>query len=144
MHTIDTVITIEAEPETVWSILVDFARYEEWNPFILRGTGQAVVGQTLKVDIRPPGDKEMTHQPTVITVEPARHLAWLGKVSIPGILAARHEFVLEPAGTGTELRQKEGFSGLIVPFLKATLRRTEQGFHEMNQALKARAEATTN
>jgi hypothetical protein len=82
----------------------------------------------------------MTHRPTVLVAEPGRYLRWLGKLALPGLFAARHEFLLEPAGAGTRLRPREDFAGLLVPFLKATLRRTEAGFDATNRALKQRAE----
>jgi hypothetical protein len=137
---IDTSIMISSPPERVWEILVDFARYEEWNPFILRAEGEPTTGTTLKVHIQPPGDKGMTHQPTVQVAEPARHLQWLGKVAIPGMFSGRHEFILEAAEGGTLLRQREEFGGFLVPFLRRTLDRTEDGFQQLNQALKERAE----
>ncbi len=140
VHTIDTSITIAAEPAGVWEIIVDFDHYHEWNPFIPNASGSATVGSVLTVEIKPPGEKAMTHRPTVITVEPGRRLQWLGKLSVPGMFAARHEFVVTPDGDGTLLRHREEFRGLLVPFLRATLRRTEAGFHAMNQAVKQRAE----
>lgn len=140
MHTIDTSITIAAEPATVWAIIVDFDRYREWNPFILKASGETVVGAVLTVEIKPPGDRAMTHRPTVITVEPGRRLRWLGKLPVPGMFSAQHEFVVRENGDGTLFQHREEFRGLLVPFLRGTLRRTEAGFHAMNQALKQRAE----
>lgn len=140
MHTIDTSIMIAAEPRAVWDIVVDFARYHEWNPFIVGAEGEARVGTVLAVRIRPPGGKAMTHRPTVIEAEPDRRLRWLGKVAVPGLFSARHEFLVQPDGDGTLLRHREEFRGLLVPFLKRTLRQTEEGFHAMNRALKQRAE----
>jgi hypothetical protein len=52
-----------------------------------------------------------------------------------------HEFLLEPVHGPTRLRHRERFTGLLVPFLTRTLRRTARGFEELNQALKQRAEA---
>lgn len=138
MRVIDTAIEIDAAPAKVWEILMDFDKYEKWNPFILRAEGEVAVGNTIKAFIRPPGDKGMTHQPTIVRAEPGRHLQWLGKV--PGLLKARHEFILEPVGDGTKLRHREEFSGIVVPFLGRTLHRTEAGFQALNEALKVRAE----
>ncbi|GAA5037462.1 hypothetical protein HNP84_003135 [Thermocatellispora tengchongensis] len=140
MRTIDTSIVIEAPPQAVWDVLADFAGYAEWNPFIVRAEGEAVAGSVLSLHIRPPGGAGMTHHPTVLVAEPARHLRWLGKVAIPGLLAARHDFILEPHGQGTLVRHREVFTGLLVPFLRRTLRRTEEGFAALNAALKERAE----
>ncbi|MEO3858263.1 SRPBCC domain-containing protein [Acrocarpospora sp. B8E8] len=141
MHTIDTGLIIKAAPAEVWAVIADFGSYAEWNPFILRAEGEAVEGSTLRLHIRPPGEKGMTHQPTVLIAEPARRLCWLGKVSVPGLFAARHEFILEPIDEGTRFRHREVFTGLLVPLLRRTLRRTETGFELLNQALKKRVEA---
>lgn len=140
MHTIDTSVTIAATPRAVWDIVVDFASYVEWNPFIQRASGVAEVGTVLTVEIKPAGGKAMTHRPTVLVADPGERLQWLGKVAVPGLFAARHEFVLQPDGDGTHVQHREEFRGLLVPFLKGTLRQTEAGFEAMNQALKERAE----
>lgn len=141
MRTIESSIVIAAAPERVWTILVDFARYAEWNPFIPRAEGRPVVGATLTLFIRPPGEKGMTHQPTVLVADRAGELQWLGKVAVPGLLSARHSFTLESVGEGTRLRQREEFRGLLVPLLRRTLDRTGHGFVQLNAALKERAEA---
>ncbi|MEO3814220.1 SRPBCC domain-containing protein [Sphaerisporangium sp. B11E5] len=140
MRVIDSSIEIAAAPEEVWAVLTDFSRYEEWNPFVIRAEGEATVGTTLTLDIRPPGGTASTHHPTVRIAEPGRHLRWLGTAGKPWLLSARHDFVLEPAGTGTRLRHSETFTGLLVLPLKRTLDQSEKGFAQLNQALKERAE----
>lgn len=140
MHTVETTISIAAPPAAVWDVLVDFESYHEWNPFIRRGAGVAAAGSELTLEVQPPGDKAMTHHPTVTVAEPVRHLQWLGVVRTPLLFGGRHEFILEPEGEGTKLRQREYFTGVAVLFLKKTLRRTEEGFHALNRALKQRAE----
>lgn len=40
MIVVRTGIDIPAAPMAVWSVLVDFAAYEEWNPFIVRASGE--------------------------------------------------------------------------------------------------------
>ena len=75
-------------------------------------------------------------------VEPNAELAWRGSAAIPGLFAGRHYFRLEPEGAGAcRLVHGEDFSGLLVPFFGGILADTEKGFHAMNAALKARAEA---
>jgi hypothetical protein len=138
-HTIHTSVTIAAEPRAVWEVLVDFAAYHEWNPFVLEAEGDARVGSVLTVRIQPPGGKAMTHRPTVIAAEPGARLRWHGRLPIPGLFDARHEFALLPQGDGTLFRHSEVFDGLLVPVLRSTLERTEHGFHAMNQAIRTRA-----
>jgi hypothetical protein len=140
MYTIETSVDIAAPPECVWGVLVGLAEYAEWNPFMPYAEGEVTAGRTIKVLIRPPGDEGMVHQPTIVVAEPGKRLQWLGKVAVPGLFSACHEFVLEPVTTGTRLRHREEFTGVLVPFLRGTLRRTEEDFHAMNRALKDRAD----
>jgi uncharacterized protein YndB with AHSA1/START domain len=47
-------IEIDARPEEVWHVLMDFRSYPEWNPFIVSIEGEARPGARLKVRIAPP------------------------------------------------------------------------------------------
>lgn len=135
-----TELVIGAPPEIVWGILMDFARYPEWNPFIVEISGTAAVGARLHVRIVPPGRTGITMRPIVRAVEPNRELRWLG--SLAGFFKGEHRFVLEPHESGTRFVQAETFSGLLVPLFRRSLDTdTRQGFEEMNHALRERAEA---
>src|SRR5215212_9002349 len=124
MRTIETAIDIDASPDEVWAVVTDFARYPEWNPFLVRAEGNPVVGDRLEV------------------VESGRHFAWLGHLVVPGLFDGRHEFVLEPAGSGTRFVQREQFRGILVPLLGSKLfEQTEAGFVLMNEALAERSAA---
>ena len=67
VKTLETEVTIRATPEQVWSVLTDFAQYPAWNPFIREASGEAKAGAHLTVRIKPPGGKEMTFRPTVLS-----------------------------------------------------------------------------
>lgn len=136
-------VEIAAPPERVWSVLVDFAAYPEWNPFIRSVQGVCEQGARLTVRIEPPGARGMTFKPTVLSVEPAHELAWLGRVLAPGIFDGEHRFTIERMDGGrSRLVQSERFRGVLVPLFAKTLTATEHGFDAMNQALKQRSEAT--
>ena len=49
MRVLETEIHITASPERVWSVLMDFDRYPDWNPFIRRARGRVEVGEKLEV-----------------------------------------------------------------------------------------------
>jgi hypothetical protein len=142
-HHLHTVIEINAEPERVWSILADFARYPEWNPFIRSIQGELKQGARLEVRIQPSGTKGMTFRPSVQAVNTGYELRWLGHFMFPGIFDGEHSFVIESIAAGrVRLLQSERFSGILVPLFKGGLNRdTKRGFEEMNLALKVRAEA---
>jgi hypothetical protein len=137
---IETEILIHAVPERVWAVLMDFSAYPAWNPFILAIEGKAEPGETLRVTMRPPGGKAQSFKPKVLRADSPEAFVWRGSLPIPGVFTGEHSFQLTRAGDDTRLRHSESFSGLLVPLLRKMLVRTEEGFNQMNAALKARAE----
>lgn len=84
MHEIKTEIEIAATPERVWSILIDFIAYPQWNPFIRSINGVIKTGERLTAFIQPTGSKGMTFRPTVFVALPNQELRWLGHLLLPG------------------------------------------------------------
>jgi len=138
---IETATDIAAPAGAVWRVLIDFAAYPDWNPFIRRLQGEPVVGTRLEVTLQPPGSGAMSFKPTVLVAEPGRELRWRGRVLVPGLFDGEHAFRLEPAPSGCRFHHDESFSGLLVPLFGGMLAKTEQGFGAMNEALKRRVEA---
>ncbi len=136
-----TEIEILAPPSAVWSALVDFPAYRDWNPFIAHIAGELRAGARLEVRISPPEGSEMTFRPTLLLVEPERELRWKGHLWIPGLFDGEHFFRLTEVEPGrTRFVQGENFSGILVKLLGRALTRTARGFVFMNQALKRRVE----
>jgi hypothetical protein len=135
-------VEIEATPDRIWSVLTDFAAYHDWNPFIVQATGQPVPGTRLELQMRLSGRRPTTIRPEVLEADPARRLRWLGRLLLPGLFDGEHTFTIQPAGPGrTRLTQHEEFRGLLAPLvLRLIAKPTLASFHQMNQALKARAE----
>jgi len=120
---------------------MDFPAYARWNPFIRSIEGRAVVGETLKAFIQPPGSGGLRVAPAVLVVEPNRAFRWKGKLLVPGLFDGEHFFEIEPATGGVLFRHGEIFTGLLVPLLRRSLNgATRQGFIAMNEALKREAE----
>ena len=140
---IETEVDIAASPETVWEVLTDLDRYEEWNPFVTSSQGRVAVGETLRNRLEPPGGRTMTFAPRVTVADEPRVFEWLGKLGVSGVFDGRHRFELEPTQSGTRLVHSEEFGGIAVPFLMGakTQAQTREGFVEMNDALRARCEA---
>ena len=140
MQTIATDITIDAPTDAVWAVLTDFERYDEWNPFIIRGAGEARVGAELDLTMKVVGESRF--RPTVQIVEAGRVLEWLGAAGRPGIFDGRHRFELVADGDRTRLMHTEVFSGFLHrPLLAVIGRRTRAGFEAMNRALADRVAA---
>jgi hypothetical protein len=143
MRELRTEIEIDAAPERVWTVLVDFSRHAEWNPFIRDIEGEPLEGERLSIRIEPPGGKAMRFRPTVLTAVPSQELRWLGRLGFPGIFDGEHIYTLGSLDSGerTRLIHREEFRGLLVPlFWKNLDAGTRRGFEEMNVALKKRVE----
>ncbi|MFG3255698.1 SRPBCC family protein [Streptomyces sp. NPDC048172] len=134
-------IHVAAPPEQVWDVLADFARFHEWNPFLVEAAGRPEPGTRLKLLFRlPDGGMEMVFRPTVLAAERGRLLRWRGRFGMPGIFDGVHSFVLTPRAGGTDVLQSEDFSGALVPVLRSVITATERGFAQLNTALKSRTE----
>lgn len=141
MREIKTQIAINAGAEKVWEILMDFAAYPDWNPFIKSISGKPERGKQIQVKIHPPGGKAMSFKPEILGCEPHKEFRWRGKFLIKGLFDGEHYFQLESKSPKrTLLIHGEHFSGILLPLLKGTLGQAENGFKAMNQALKSRCE----
>jgi hypothetical protein len=60
---------------------------------------------------------------------------------INGLFDGEHYFILKPNEKGTtDFIHGEKFSGILVPFFKGMLKKTQEGFELMNQELKILSE----
>jgi hypothetical protein len=139
---IKTEILINATPERVWEILINFDDYPNWNPFIKSIKGQAKAGNKITVRIEPPEAKGMTFNPRILTLEISKELSWLGHLLFPGLFDGRHKFeIIDNEDGTTTFKQSERFKGVLVPLFKSQLNtNTKHGFIEMNEKLKELAE----
>ncbi|MFG2598717.1 SRPBCC family protein [Streptomyces sp. NPDC048462] len=140
MRRISSEVHIVADPGRVWAVLTDFARFKDWNPFLVSAAGQADPGARLALRFRLPGGREMDFGPTVLAVEPGRLLRWRGRLGMPGIFDGVHSFELTARDGGTHVRQSEQFSGALVPFCGSLIRQSGEGFATLTDALKTRVE----
>jgi hypothetical protein len=140
--TLQTQVDIEASKEKVWSILIDFPAYPQWNPFIKSISGEPKAGAELDVHIQPPDQRGITLHPKVLSAIPGQELKWLGHLFIPGIFDGEHHFLIhEMSADRVSFVQEEVFKGVLIPFTGEMLDSTRQGFEQMNEALKNRTEA---
>jgi len=137
-----TEIEINANSDIVWNVLIDFNKYDQWNPFIRKIIGEPIEGSRIDIFIETPGGKNRKYEPTVTTVNPELELRWLGK---SWALNGEHIFSIEKIREGyVRFIQRELFGGLLTGFFGKSLDTDiRQGFEEMNKALKERAEHRT-
>ena len=141
-RTIRSAIEIRAPLDTVWRILTDFSAYPEWNPHIRQVRGKPLVGGRLTIRSRPPGGRAVVLRPIVVAWSPPTELRWRGTFITRLLFSGEHGFKLEPiADTRVRFHQDETFSGLLVPlYARLRLPKTREGFAQVNEALRERAE----
>ena len=143
VRNIETEITINASPETVWEVLLDHKAYPQWNPFIKEISGTAQPGEKLVVSIKPPESKAMEFKPLVLVNEKEKEFRWIGKLLVKGIFDGEHYFLLESLGPNeTRFTQGENFTGILSGLMMKMIgENTLKGFKSMNDALKVKAES---
>lgn len=142
MRNIETSITINASSQKVWSILTDFEKYKDWNPFIINVEGQPKKGTKLANTMQLEGQKPQTFKPSILVVDNEKEFRWKGHLFVKGIFDGEHYFLLEQLNEQeVRLTQGENFSGFLSNLiLKMIEEKTISGFEKMNMALKERAE----
>jgi hypothetical protein len=138
-------IDIEAKPQEVWDVLVDFDSHAGWDPFVTRISGKPAVGERLEVTVKPVGGRAMDFRPEVLAARPGRELRWLGHLWVRGLFDGEHAFEIERVDDDrVRFIQSERVRGVLVPFLARSLDRgTKPGFEALNRALKERVEGRT-
>ena len=143
-RSIDTAIEIAADPQRVWDVLGDFARYPEWNRFLLQVAGKRAVDAQIRFRFELPRGFRMNATAIVLKAEPARELRWAGQLLWPWLFRAEHYFVIERIEpVRSRFLHGEIFSGLLLPFAWLILR--DQGppvYEQMNANLKQRCETS--
>src|SRR5215210_3256174 len=91
-------IDIAAPAERVWEVLVDFAAFPTWNPFITSAEGRPGTGGRLTLRMQPVGGSAVTLRPSVIEVVEGHRLRWQKRLGVRGLFDADHLFIVEPRG----------------------------------------------
>jgi hypothetical protein len=132
---------IDAPAEQVWKIISDLAAYAEWNPFIVRASGEVRPGTRLDITITAPGMKPVSFKPRVLDLEPGHLVRWKGEYKVPGLFDGRHALIVDALDDSrSRFTTHEEVSGILLPFLGKVMAASQHGFEEMARALKARAE----
>lgn len=139
-HVLDTWIDIEAQPQKVWEMLVDFRSWELWNPFIPIVEGDLRIGEHIRIKVVPPGLRSIIFKPEVYVVKQHEEILWGGSF-LWFVYRGDHAFLLEPLPGGkTRFRQIERFRGPLVLLMGSMIKKTEIGYHQMNLAFKRHVE----
>lgn len=138
---IRTEVEILAPAAAVWKVLLDFERYPEWNPFIVKLEGEPNPGARLSASISlPETAKEHHFRPHVLVCEPERELRLRAHFGMKGLLDGEHFFRLIEQDGRTRFAQGQDLTGILLRFALASVTLLTRGCVYMNQALKQRVE----
>jgi hypothetical protein len=142
---IETTIEINSKPDRVWQVLIDFASFSQWNPFIREAEGEPKEGSEVRISLKLSGEKEM-HEGylKVLKVEPTKEISF--RAQLPGLFRVEHTFRLESiGGNRTRFIQLSIFSGFVNYFVGDKFRENfRKGFEEMEHALKEKVERSSS
>lgn len=141
-------IQIEAPVQAVWDVLLDGARYPEWNRFILEVDGDLQT-QNIRIPMRVRlGGRIVKPSMRVVTVEPPGAdgpARWVhqfdSRLARLGWLTSRRHHEISPLGDGSSSLYKtwEPFGGWMKAFVPYG--KIDEGFKAQAQQLKDRVEA---
>ena len=115
-YRIETQIEIDAPPERVWAVIADFARYPEWNPFILEVTGSVYEGASVRYRFEFPRGLRIRAVAKILRFEPGKILLWEAHFLSRKLFNGAHHFEMRPGDKGgTVFLHGELFSGFLSP-----------------------------
>lgn len=137
------VVEIDAPAEHVWSVVTDFARYGEWNPYTVQVDTTGLVGDDVVLhlpDPAKPGERFTTVE-HIRVVDPPHHLQYDTGTSFEGMLAVRDQWVTDLGDGRCSYSTTDVFSGEIAQVVyDLQAEWVKAGFDATARALKARAE----
>lgn len=137
-------VGIDAPAALVWDVLVDFARYPEWNPFTVRVETTGRVGDVIDLllpDPNRPGELFRNREWIQVSDAP-HHLRYDTRDALDGVHAVRDQWVVARTATTCSYRTTDAFTGelaQVVMDLQGAW--VKAGFDAVAWALKERAES---
>ena len=144
-HLIESItVEIEAPQAVVWGVLVDYARYPEWNPYTVRVDTTLEIGSVIDLHLPDPAKPGGTfvNREYVRVVDAPSYLRYDTAEEIPGMHAVREQWVTDLGGNRSAYRTTDLFSGDIAAYVfEKQGGWVKAGFDSVCHALKARAES---
>ncbi|MFI4964510.1 MAG: SRPBCC family protein [Caulobacterales bacterium] len=135
-------IGVQAPAAVVWEVIADLKAWGQWNALYPRASGDIRIGSVLDMTLALPGQAAQEIRPTVLEWVPNEQLHWR-LTMLGGLVKTTRFFEIEAlAQASCIVSNGEILGGLVGPRLGKRMGRTlYRAFVEMNEALKARAEA---
>lgn len=137
MKIFEAMTTIDASPETIWSILANPDGYPDWDPAMDHIEGRLALGETVQFYTK---FSPQAFPVKVTAFEPGRKMVLTGGMPL-GLFKSERTHTLAPTRDGqTAFHTKEIFSGPLLPVFGKNLPDLTENFKGFAAALKKRAE----
>jgi hypothetical protein len=140
---IEHTIEIAAPPARVFEVLTRAEAWSSWSTLLLFRGGTLERGGRVRLGLRTAA-ASYDFWATITVWDPDSCFEWLAHTGIKGLFDGRHRFELTALSEGrTRLRNVEFYTGLLNPVISRLpmMKTAPDGFREMNEQLRARAEA---
>jgi hypothetical protein len=140
---VSDVVEIDAPPAAVWSVMVDFARYPEWNPFTVKVETTLELGAPVVLHLPDPANPGTTFTTLeqISVISPEQHLQYNTGDSIPGVHAIRDQWLHDLGDGRSSYQTTDVFTGEFAQVAYDLQGEwVTNGFNATAHALKERAE----
>jgi hypothetical protein len=140
MKQFEASITIDRAPEEVWNVLLDTAKWPEWDPFCDRIEGSVAPGAKIRAFTKlSPG---RAFPVKVEQLVPNERMVWGGGMPL-GLFRGERSYGLsaEAGGGRTRFVLREVFSGPMLALIGGSIPDMSEAFQKFVEGLKARVEA---
>lgn len=136
-------VEIDAPQDFVWSIVVDYPSYPEWNPYTFRVDTVLELGADVVLHLPDPAKpgESFTTKEHMRVIEAPHHLQYDTGDSFPGMLAIRDQWVEDLGDGRCSYKTTDVFTGDLAKVVyEMQAQWVTAGFNATAYALKARAE----
>lgn len=130
---------IDAPAHTIWAILMEGQKYQEWDPSIIRLEGEIALGEKIKVFTHMSPDRAFPVAVTEIT--PDQKMVWTGGMPLGLFKGVRTFTLVRIDDSKTTFKVEEVFTGPLLPLMRRMMPDLTESFESFADGLKARAES---
>lgn len=130
--------TIDAPAAKVWAVLLDTAKWPQWDPSCEKIEGQVALGNKIKAFTKLSPGRAFPVKVTELV--PSEKMTWSGGMPL-GLFKGERTFVLREQGGRTEFTLREVFSGPMLRLIGKSIPNMTEPFEQFAAGLKGRVEA---
>jgi hypothetical protein len=132
-------ILIHAASEKVWSAVIDFNNYKNWNSQLLYLGGTIARNEKIHLKLSVAGAAPYEFKPTISQWQEGKVFGWIARTGLPRVFDGEHFFEITPNSDGTTtLVNREEYRGVLSLLMKQlpAMKLASKGFEKMNRELK--------